>query len=84
MTLKFQNALTKKEYEWRVRDDNVSRILYHFRITLYEDMEDGSYNYFLYDDEDVLVAQGLAQIGDFNNEPSTYVKEENGYKVYGE
>lgn len=83
MTLRFQNALTKVEYEWEVEDDFESRILYHFHISLYEGMEDGSYNYFLYEDE-VLLAQGLVQIGDYNNNPSTYVKEENGYKVYGE
>ena len=84
MLLRFINALTNVEYEWEVTDKALSRILYCFDLQLYENMEDGTYNYFLYDDDEdeTLVAQGLAQIGDYKQDNKTYTKEENGYKTY--
>ena len=71
MRLNFTNSVTKKEYNFTVEDKNLSRILYCFDITLPKDIDEGTYNYFLYD-ETTLIAQGIAQIGDYKNNPVTY------------
>lgn len=81
MTLKLVNNVTKKEYEFEVTDENDSRLYWHFEdLELEENMDDGEYDYLLYDDEE-LVAQGLCQIGEYTPEHSQY-ENDNNYKQY--
>lgn len=82
MTLKFINTVSKKEYTFTVTDLNDSRIYYHFKDFVLDDgMDDGSYDYMLFDDKSNLVAQGNLQIGDFVPETKTYT-ENKTYKQY--
>lgn len=82
MKLTIINTVSKKEYSFSVTDLNDSRLFYHFKdFRLEEEIENGSYNYFLYDEEDKKVAEGLLQIGDFENNTAQY-EVKNGYKQY--
>lgn len=81
MLLKLRNNLTKIEYEFNVIDYYSSNIFFHFEIELKSGMEDGEYNYYLYDG-DCLVANGLCQIGDYKTDVKEYNKNKT-YKVYG-
>ena len=80
MLLKLRNNLTKNEYEFNVNDYFSSNIFFHFEIELKSGMEDGEYNYYLYDGK-CLVANGLCQIGDYVKENKEYSNEKK-YKVY--
>lgn len=83
MKLRLKNNVDKKEYEFAVDDLEDSGMFWHFNINLYENMNDGEYSYFLYDD-DKLVAEGLLQIGNFEisvEEQHTY-NNENNYIQY--
>ena len=74
MKLRLKNNVDKKEYEFTVEDLEDSGMFWHFHINLYENMNDGEYSYFLYD-EDNLVAEGLLQIGSYeikSEEKHTY------------
>ena len=82
MTLKLQNTVDKKVYIYEnLEDFNDSRIFYHFNITLDEGMADGSYNYFLYDENNVQVANGNLQVGDYKKVVTAYTKN-NTYVQY--
>lgn len=81
MLLKFRNNLTKNEYEFNVNDWYSSTIFFEFEIELKSDMEDGEYNYYLYDG-DIKVAEGLLQIGDYKAKGKVYNNEKK-YKTYG-
>lgn len=83
MTLKFVNNVSKKEYEYSVTDLNDSKLYYHFENFVLDDgMDDGEYNYFLFDNDDNLVAQGLVQIGDYVPEHTIYDNNDVKYKQY--
>lgn len=82
MILKLKNNFNKKEYEFPAFDIKDSRIFYHFSIKLPEGIEDGEYTYFLEDDEGVLLASSLLQIGDYKQTNTVYTTDNNGYKVY--
>lgn len=76
MLLKFENNVSKKEYEFQVSDVGDSVLFYHFEdFILDEGMDDGQYSYTLFDDEDKIVAVGLVQIGDFLPSTTAYTKE---------
>lgn len=81
MQLILTNNLSKKQYTFEVNDLNDSNIYYHFKLTLSEGMDDGEYSYALYNNNK-LVSRGLAQIGDYVSEKTTYTKTENGYIQY--
>lgn len=81
MLLKFRNNLTKNEYEFNVNDWYSSTIFFEFEIELKSDIEDGEYNYYLYDDG-IKVAEGLLQIGDYKAKGKVYNNEKK-YKTYG-
>lgn len=85
MKLRLKNNVDKKEYEFTVEDLEDSGMFWHFNINLYENMNDGEYSYFLYD-EDNLVAEGLLQIGNFEisvEEQHTYNNENNYIQYQG-
>lgn len=84
MTLKLVNNVSKKEYEFNVTDVGDSKMYYHFEnFTLEDGMDDGEYNYFLFDNDDNLVAQGLVQIGNYVPQNTiTYENNKTTYKQY--
>ena len=84
MKLIFINSVDKKEYEFSVTDLEDSKLYYHFNnFELPNDIDDGQYDYFLYDSEDELVAQGLVQIGTYESDHKVYSKEpKQTYKQY--
>lgn len=84
MVLKLRNNLTKIEYTFDNLDDKLtSRLFYTFDITLPADMDDGEYAYTLYDENEVVKATGLLQVGDFKPKNNTYTAEtHNGYIQY--
>ena len=84
MTLKLFNNVTKKEYTFEnLVDAMTSRIWYTFDITLQPDMDDGEYTYTLYDEQDVVKASGLLQVGDYKPKNNTYTAQtQNGYIQY--
>ena len=64
------------------RLSHLTSVFYHFpNFQLTEQMDDGEYDYELYDGEE-LVAQGLLQIGDYENSVKTYTTTQNGYRQY--
>lgn len=82
MTLYLQNNVTKRDYSYTVYDVNDSTLFFHFTLTLGEDMDEGEYTYKLTND-DLILAQGLLQIGDFENNTKKYtVTDGNGIKQY--
>lgn len=87
MTLKLFNNLTKQEIILENLDDiQDSRLFYHFNLTLPSGCTDGEYTYTLYDEDDVVKATGLLQIGDYRPEVKPYtgntIQENNGYISY--
>lgn len=78
------NNVTKKEYELTNLDDKLtSRLFYTFDITLEDGMDDGEYSYTLYDEQNVVKATGLLQVGDYKPQNNTYTAEtHNGYIQY--
>ena len=82
MKLVLKSNITKKTWEFNVTDRCDSRMFYHFpNFQLTEQRDDGEYDYELYDNEE-LVAQGLLQIGDYENNVRTYTTTQNGYRQY--
>lgn len=82
MTFYLQNNVTKREYSYKVYDVNDSTLFYHFTLTLGEDMDEGEYSYKLMNDN-LLLAQGLLQIGDYENNTKKYtITDGNGIKQY--
>lgn len=81
MKLTIINNVTKKEYQYTVTDIGDSSMFYHFNMTLESGMDDGEYKYELTDvveDETVVLATGLFQIGDYqvpSGSTTTYKKE---------
>lgn len=81
MTFYLQNNVTKREYSYKVYDVNDSTLFYHFTLTLGEDMDEGEYSYKLMNDN-LLLAQGLLQIGDYENNTKKYTVTDDGIKQY--
>lgn len=81
MVLKFENNVSKKEYEFQVTDKNLSQIWYNFDISLPEGMDDGEYTYTLYEGVTVL-ATGLVQIGDYVPNKVNYNKDKHEFIQY--
>ena len=89
MKLVLKSTVTKKTSEYQVTDAADSHLFYHFpEFQLEGEYDDGEYEYELYDvsnEEDVLVAQGLLQIGDYKeneNNRTTYENTNGTYKQY--
>ena len=88
MKLVLKSTVTKKTSEYQVTDSADSRLFYHFpEFQLEGKYDDGEYEYELYDDsneEEILVAQGLLQIGDYTENKQTTYENKNGniYKQY--
>ncbi len=82
MTLKLISNVSKREYIYSgLTDYSDSKLFYHFPLQLDENMNDGSYTYYLFNDNDEQVATGNLQIGDYVKEATAYTKN-NTYKVY--
>lgn len=82
MTFWLQNNVTKREYSYRVYDVNDSTLFWHFTLTLGEEMDEGEYTYRLMNDN-VELAKGLLQIGDYQNNSKKYTTtDDNGIKQY--
>ena len=74
MTLKFVNNVDKREYLFQnLEDINDSKMFFHFNIRLTAGMPDGSYEYNLIDNN-VVVASGNVQIGEYKQTNTTYTK----------
>ena len=84
MTLKLSNNVTKKVYTFENLEDKLtSRIWYAFDITLEPGTDDGEYTYTLYDDQEIVKATGLLQVGDYKPQNNTYTAQtHNGYIQY--
>lgn len=78
-----QNNVTKREYLYRVIDVNDSALFWHFTLTLEEGMDEGEYTYKLINELEGVLAQGVLQIGDYQNNAKKYtVTDDNGIKQY--
>jgi hypothetical protein len=75
------NNLDKREYSFDVNDQEDSRSFFHFYFSLEDGMPDGEYTYTLFNDDDVVVATGLLQVGDYKA-PSTAYTKNNSFKQY--
>ncbi len=81
MYIRLYSQYTKKTHTIPV-DNAVSDSMFHkLDIHLPNGMEDGIYNYELYDDE-TIIANGMMQVGDFENNNTSYTVEHNGYQQY--
>ena len=76
-TMKLENRMTHKQYEFEVENITFSASRYEFVID-FSALEDGQYFYRVLDAEGLLLASGVAQKGDF----SAVVKEYNHEKTY--
>ena len=76
-TMKLENRLTHKVYEFEVENITFSASRYEFVID-FSALEDGQYFYRILDAEGLLLSSGVAQKGDF----SAVVKEYNPEKTY--
>lgn len=65
MVFEIENKVTKKKYAFNVDDIGDSTLYYHFNMAFDEKVDEGEYSYLLYDDDSVLVAQGVAQVGNY-------------------
>lgn len=81
MVLKLYNTLDKKSYEFIVNDIGNSNINYKVNLKLDDDMADGEYEFKLFNNNK-LVSRGLAQVGDYKPQTTTYTKTEDGYIQY--
>ena len=81
-TMKLENRMTHKLYEFEVENVTFSASRYEFNID-FSELEDGQYFYRVLDADSLLLASGVAQKGDF----SAVLKEYNHEKTiiqYGE
>lgn len=84
MTLNLVNTLTKVSYNIEnLTDLMTNSINYVFNINLPANMDSGEYNYTLYDDEMLVVASGIMQIGSYEPEKTAYTAQTiNNYIQY--
>ena len=83
MKIKLINNLTKVEYDLPVSDNKVSAKYWNFNLTLPDGIQDGEYSYQVYDDDNISIASGLAQIGDYTPIKTEYNEKEE-YITYDE
>lgn len=83
--LKITNMVTKKETVFSNMEDLSSKgDYYKFSIELPEGMEDGEYEWLLYDSNGGFAGSGLMVIGDYIENKNEYEGDEPIYSVYGE
>ena len=68
MLLELQNNLDKTRVQITINDPNFNRLYLSGTIQLPEGMSDGEYTYWVIDDNNQILAQGLLQIGDYVQE----------------
>ena len=76
-TMKLENRMTHKVYEFEVENVTFSASRYEFVID-FSELEDGQYFYRVLDAEGLLLSSGVAQKGNFD----ASVKEYNHEKTY--
>ena len=76
-TMKLENRLTHKQYEFSVENVTFSSARYEFVID-FSALEDGQYFYRVLDADGLLLSSGVAQKGNFD----ASVKEYNHEKTY--
>ena len=81
-TMKLENRMTHKQYEFEVENITFSASRYEFNID-FSALEDGQYFYRVLDADDVLLASGVAQKGSFDATVKEY-NHEKTYMQYGE
>lgn len=72
MKLILKSTITSKEIELNVTDIEDKKLYYHFKDTIPNDVDEGEYSYTLYDDNDTIVATGIARIGDYKTNNQVY------------
>lgn len=78
MTLKLENNVTNVSFAISgLTDLQSSGLNYVFNLTLPEGVDNGEYNYTLFDDDNVVVATGVAQIGSYTPQKTTYTAQTN-------
>ena len=82
MVLKLINNMTKQEFQYLVYDIKDSKNFYHFSIRLKGVEPEGEFTYYLYDDDERLLASSLLQVGDYKPNNTVYTTDNNGYKYY--
>ena len=65
MVFELEHKVTKKRYSFTVEDIGDSRLYYHFNMAFANIVDDGDYEYWLYDEENNMLAQGVCQVGDY-------------------
>lgn len=81
-TMKLENRLTHKQYEFSVENVTFSASMYCFIID-FSALEDGQYFYRVLDADELLLASGVAQKGNFDATVKEY-NHEKTYMQYGE
>lgn len=81
MTLILTNQITKKRYVFEVEEQEDSRNYYHFSLQFTEPMDDGEFSYELLDEADVVVSNGVLQVGDYNNETNNEYNTETNEQI---
>ena len=81
-TMKLENRLTHKQYEFEVENVTFSSSRYEFVID-FSALEDGQYFYRVLDADSLLLASGVAQKGNFDATVKEYNPEKT-YMQYGE
>ena len=75
MRLVFKNTVDKREYIFNdLEDINDSKMFFHFNIQLPNEVDEGSYDYILYGDNNEKLAIGLCQIGEYKQVNTAYTK----------
>lgn len=80
-TIKFKSTFTKMEYVVKAEDLEDSNIYFHFP-TLELDLPDGEYEYKIYSDNNILLASGLARVGNYKTNNTEYDGTERKYTEY--
>lgn len=81
-TMKLENRLTHKVYEFEVENVTFSSSRYEFIID-FSALDDGQYFYRVLDADSLLLASGVAQKGNFDATVKEY-NHEKTYMQYGE
>lgn len=81
-TMKLENRMTHKQYEFEVNNVTFSASRYEFVID-FSSLEDGQYFYRVLDADSLLLASGVAQKGNFDATVKEY-NHEKTYMQYGE
>jgi len=82
MYIKLYSQYSKKTHTIPVDNAGTDSMFHKLDIRLPINMEDGIYNYELCNDDDNIIANGMMQVGDFENNNTSYTVEHNGYQQY--